>query len=435
MSQKSAYVTLNLRKGATEEEIKQSYLSLVKRYDPERHTERFMVIQKAFERLSSPEKRAQEDILAFNPAKGQFQFLDEEKEALPDEEIAKRLEAAEAFCAAPNGSEEAVAEASKSLMLASAHHIRRKQYQKAIEYWERILRIDPSHPRAKNNLIFAYCSLAFSYAEHELTQEAINLWIRASEMNPDDGATLHNLALACENEGRAEEAQRYWNETLRRWRADLERNPDDEYLKNCILEVHRHHGGKLLDTAGREGREAGAEAKQQAVKSYEEILKINPDDFEANYQVAASHMENRRWNEAVEQLKAMMRKFPKNVEVLNLLGWAMLNSGQIDPAFMVWRQSATIDPKNPSTKDNMVRAHLQLGKKCREQGQFNTALKHFKSLLRILGPRNPEVHFEIGSTYYMKGDRRAAYLSFQDVLKLDPKNQNAKRLLAELRMR
>ena len=438
--QNNAYATLQLRKGCTDEQIKEAYLTLVKRFDPERHTDRFMIIQNAFERLTDPVRRAHEDILTYNAVRGRLMFTDEEKAEVPEADVETKISTLEAS-ANGNGNDDLFEQLAFALMQLSACHVRRKRLREAIGIWERVLQIDPTHQRAKNNLIFGLSYLALSYAEHELFDEAVPLWVRASQMNPDDDAILHNLALACEGSGNTAEAERYWGETLRRWKRTLEKNPDDQYLKNCILEVHRLHGGRAIDRASSAPATDGtvvAEPKQQvqrAVQEYKEILKINPDDFDAQFQIAGGQMEQGQWKEAVETLKGLMRKFPKNVEVLNLLGWALLNSGQIDAAFLIWRESLKIDAKNNEAKNNILRAHLELGKRCREQGQHNSALKHFKSLLKILGMQNPEVHFEIGSTYYLKGDRRSAYVEFQYVLKLDPKNQNARRMLQELRMR
>ncbi|MCX7012212.1 MAG: tetratricopeptide repeat protein [Candidatus Sumerlaeota bacterium] len=436
MARQGAYAILNLRKGATDEQIKESYIRLVKRFDPERHTDRFMVIQNAYDRLTDPVKRAREDVLAFTPVQGRFQFLDEEKAEADEAALEKTIAQMEGELEKGDGAEEKYEALAKALMLLSAQSIRRRQYQRAIDAWERILQIDPTHQRAKNNLIFARCSLAYSYAEHELYEEAIEMWVRASQMNPDDDATVHNLALACEAAGRKDEAERYWAEALRRWKLTLDRTPDDEYLRNCILEVHRHHGGRAMEAAPAAAAAGqGAAASASAVKEYKEILKIAPDDYEAQYQIAVSQMEQRQWSEAVESLKTLIRKNPKSVEAMNLLGWALLNSGQIDAAFMAWRQSIQIDPKNLETRDAIIRAHLDLGKRCREQGQYSSALKHFKSLVKIVGPKNPEVHLEIGSTYYLKGDKRAAFLEFQAVLQLDPRNQAARKMMQELRMR
>jgi tetratricopeptide (TPR) repeat protein len=50
-------------------------------------------------------------------------------------------------------------------------------------------------------------------------------------------------------------------------------------------------------------------------------------------------------------------------------------------------------------------------------------------------PNSAEVHFEIGSTYSMKGDIASAYREFSITLNIDPKNQLAKKAISALKMR
>jgi lipoprotein NlpI len=59
---------------------------------------------------------------------------------------------------------------------------------------------------------------------------------------------------------------------------------------------------------------------------------------------------------------------------------------------------------------------------------------HFKALLRYL-PKSPEVHFEIGTTYLMRGDLPSAFQAFNTVLKIDPRNKLAKKALSELKLK
>jgi tetratricopeptide (TPR) repeat protein len=106
----------------------------------------------------------------------------------------------------------------------------------------------------------------------------------------------------------------------------------------------------------------------------------------------------------------------------------------VDNAFGTWKRSLALEPKNYATRDNLVRAHLSLGKKLRESGLYTPALVHFKALLKYL-PKSPEVHFEIATTYMLKGDNASAYQEFQTVVDLDPKNKMARKALSELRTR
>ncbi|MCX7765790.1 MAG: tetratricopeptide repeat protein, partial [Candidatus Sumerlaeia bacterium] len=263
------------------------------------------------------------------------------------------------------------------------------------------------------------------YKTHGLYEEALELWEQALQMNPDNTPLLHNIALAYDLCGKKDKAQVYWMEVVKRWRAELELHPDNEYLKNLIIEVHKHYGA--LSSGEKKDKET-------TVQQYREILKIKPDDPEAHYQIAVTLMDEQKWEEAIQELNRLLEINPKNVDVLNMLGWALLNSGQVDAAFNTWKKSLQIDPKNNVTRDNIIRAHLSLGKKLRESGLYTPALVHFKALLKYL-PNSPEVYFEIGSTYLMRGDLASAYQSLNTVLKLDPRNKLAKKTLAELKLK
>jgi hypothetical protein len=88
--------------------------------------------------------------------------------------------------------------------------------------------------------------------------------------------------------GHLPEAAAYWKETVKRWRAQLEREPDNEFLKNCIIEVLREHTGPetVIDASAHSKETApdgGPRAKAaKSIDDYREILKLNPDDFEAH---------------------------------------------------------------------------------------------------------------------------------------------------------
>ena len=71
-TERNPYAVLNLQNGAPDQEIKKAYFEMVKRYDPEKHTEQFIIIQNAYKRLRDNESRAREDIYIYNHLKGEF---------------------------------------------------------------------------------------------------------------------------------------------------------------------------------------------------------------------------------------------------------------------------------------------------------------------------------------------------------------------------
>lgn len=426
METKNSYSAMGLRKGASEEEVKKAYVDLVKRFDPEKHTDRFMVIQSSYEVLRDPAKRAHEDILIFNPIKGRFLFTAEEQTNEPDVVVNQKVKELEQAVGKNANDYESRNNFMHALMMRSFKKVRKRLWAEAIEDWEKVLEADPTHQRAKNNLLYSLIQLGCSYADHGLDNEALELWGKALHMNPDDENLIHNLAIASEQAGKTEQAKKYWGETLKRWQAKIDRDPDDTYTKNCIIEVRRHHGGQPLEIE----RESGA----VSIEEYREILKLNPDDFDAQYKISTSYMEEHSWPEAIAALKKLLVKFPKNIEVLNLLGWAFLNSGHIGESFQTWNRSLAIDPKNYSTREAMIKGRMSMGRAFRNKGMHTQALVHFKALIRFT-PKSPEVHMEIGQTYMLKGDKRSAAMAFRKVLSLDPKNKMAKQSLSDMKLR
>lgn len=425
---KSAYVTLNLRKGANETEIKKAYVEMVRQYDPEQHTDMFMKIQDAYERLRDPVKRAHEDVFNYNYVSGDFNFTPEEKveDGLPElnESIVKMVEQVKAAPADPEKRVGLILQ----LMKRSYRHAMKKLWTEAIKDWVGVLQVDPTHQRAKNNLLFSYLYLGYYYAVHDLLEEAIDLWEKALRMDPDNVPLIHNLALATDRLPAPEKSQKYWAETVRRWKLLLDKTPDDEYQKNCIIEVHKHHGGRALSGA------QTSETKQEAIDQYREILKFDPSDFDAQFNIANALMEEAKFEEAIDQLKKLALQHPKNLEIVNLLGWAYLNAGKFEMAFTTWRRGLARDPNNHTIRTSVISARMNVGKKLKEAGHFTQALVHFKELLRIV-PNEWEIHFELGDTLLRRGDKRNALIEFQKVLELDPKNKAARKAVSDIRMR
>ncbi len=446
MAERNAYAILGLRKGASEQEIKKAFIEMVKRYDPEKHTERFMIIQNAYKRLQDPKRRAQEDLMTFNAPLGEFHFNDDEKAADTDlNHLNQAIRDTDIKIRDTGGADPGLRAALiRTLMQRSYVNVQKKLWAEAIRDWNEILKQDTGHFRSKNNLLFAYVALGHSYAQHQLQEEAAELWEKALQMNPDNVDVIHNLAVCHEQLGNREKAQKYWAETVKRWKARLDQESDNEYLRNLIIEAHRHSGGAMdakaataMSSGGAPGAPttAAGAAKSSAIEQYREVLKLNPNDFEAHFQICQSLMEEQKWEEAAAELERLSRAHNRNIEVLNLLGWAQMNSGRVDDAFQTWRRGLTIDPKSFATKDTLVRAHLTLGKKLREQGLFTPALVHFKQLLRYLGEDSPEVHMELGITFDMKGDIRSAAAEYNRVIQLDPKNKLARKALTDLKMK
>ncbi len=423
MQEQNAYSVLGIRKGATQDEIKAAWVEMIKKYDQEKHTDRFMAIQGAYETLRDPVRRAAQDVGAFNHIKGSFHFTSDERSEESDEDLQKRVADLEPRIKGPDVSEEDRRLFVRTLMQRSFKLASKRQWEDAVAEWKRVLEVDPTHQRARNNILHSYVTLGYSYAEHELYPQAVDLWEKALQMNPDEPALLHNLALAYEKSSRAEDAARCWEEVLRHWKKRLDEDPEDLYTQNCIVEVRRRH-------SGHGGRDEGP----RSLEDYEEILKLKPNDFDAQFGIATILMDEQNWDAAIERLNTLSAQYPKNIEVLNLRGWAYLNDGQIEAAFQTWNRALTLDPRNHATREAVIKARMSIGRAFRKKGMHTQALVQFKALLR-LDPKSAEANLEIGKTYMEKGDRRSAAQAFAQVMRLDPKNTAVKQYVSDMKLR
>ncbi len=135
-----------------------------------------MVIQEAYKKLKDIKKRSKEDILVFNYVKGEFAFNIEEKNTPAFETLNHDIKQFEGKLQENPGDPEIKRKILLLFMQRSFHSVRKKRWGEAIEDWQRVLNLDPTNTRAKNNLLFSYLTLGYSYAQHGLVSEAMDLW-------------------------------------------------------------------------------------------------------------------------------------------------------------------------------------------------------------------------------------------------------------------
>lgn len=428
MADESAYSILNIHKGAGEAEIKQAYVEQVKKFNPERHPDKFIQIQKAYEKLRDPEQRAKEDVFSYNYVAGDFNWANDEKTEEEASAILDRIKKNEEIFAADATNATVKADILSDYQRLSYVHARQKLWSDAINDWTAILRIDATHQQAKTNLTSIFTNLGYFYAQQEMFVDSIKMWENALKLNPASLDIVHNLAIVSDKTEDEIRSKRYWTETIKRWKQNLDKNPDDAYLKALLVEVHRHHGGKAVE------RIPTAETREEAIANYRQVLNINPDDFDAAYSLSAALLEEKQFEESINILKQLLAKHPQNMDVVNQLGWSFLNAGKFEIAFNTWRRGLTMDPRNTGIRESILRARMAVGKKLKEGGHYTQALVHFKELDKM-SPNQPEVHFEIGEIFLRRSDRRSALVCFQKVLELDPKHKGAKRAISDIKMR
>jgi tetratricopeptide (TPR) repeat protein len=439
-SEENPYLRLGVRKWATDQEVKMAYIRMVKRYNPEAFPDKFIQIRKAYEHLRTPARRAKVDILVFNEIKGGIGYKNVE---LSTESLVKLNRQVEEFEKAEGGAPtrgDARVEYLNLRRQRSIGYAEKGMWHEALDEWEKIVVADRSDRESRRNLVVGHSRLAYQLACRERHDEAVVHWEKALANAPDSVEIIHNLAIAATLTGKTEKQRERWVRTLALWNERLKKDPESAYLQNLIVETHKFFGGEFLNTeksspaqkapAGQPaGRSAGPSKPGQpptpAGGKTGTVPSQGFDSFTASKELGIACMDRKNWQAAIHAFNKCLAEQPESVEILNYLGWANLNAGEVDEAFRLWNKALKIEPGNKETRDNLVRAHLKVAKHLENQRVWAPALVHLKSVLS-LDPKNAEVYARLGNVYKERGDTISAIEHWQKVLELDPKNRHVR---------
>lgn len=413
------YDVLGIRKWASIHDIKRAYYGLVRKYSPELYPEKFIEIRRAFDVLRYPQKRAQADLLIYNEIPGNIGFKGIE---IKTESLVKLNKAIKDLEGKNWENDPALrAEMLNLLKKRSLVYVSKSYWHEAIADWNRILQVDSKDREARRNLVQGYARLGYSYALNGFLPKAVDVWREILKHNPRCLEAIHNIAIASTHLKNAAQEKEFWEKTLDLWSEQLNGDGSNDYLKNLIVETHKYFGGRFISQK---------KSVYEAPRHQEVIKQIG--GFEENKQLGEAFLGNQNWAQAINSFEKCLEEKPDNLEILNMLGWAYLNSGSINKAFSCWKKAYKIAPNDPKSLENLVQGHLTVGKGLRAQKAFGQALVHFKSIQKLM-PQLPEALMEIGTTYALKGDYQAAIEQWQEVLRLDPDNKFAKKAIQEAR--
>jgi protein O-mannosyl-transferase len=263
--------------------------------------------------------------------------------------------------------------------------------QEAIAQCEQALQIDPDYTDAHNNLGIALMGQG-------RLQEAVEQWELALRIEPNYPDAHYNLGVAMEKAGRAQEA-------ITQYEQALQINPDYADAHNnlgtaLVGQLLRGEGSELnhRDTESTE-REGGRETYGQsngavgrpapnaqgggagrvmaeAIRHYEEAVRIRPDYPEAHYNLGFAFVQLGRMQEGIEQYQLAVRFKPDYAEAEDNLGVALAQTGRVPEAINHFQQALRINP-------DFAEAHNNLGGALMEQGRLAEAIKEFEQAVRI----------------------------------------------------
>jgi tetratricopeptide (TPR) repeat protein len=163
---------------------------------------------------------------------------------------------------------------------------------------------------------------------------------------------------------------------------------------------------------------------REAIRSYEEALRIDPNFVEAHSNLGIALVQQGRLPEAIRHYEEALRINPDFAEAHNNLGTAFLRLGKRPEAIQQLEQALRLKP-------NYVEAHNNLGAALAQAGRVPEAIAHYQEALR-LNPDYAEAHSNFGSALMQEGKLPEAVEQYQQALTLNPNLTAARDSLARL---
>lgn len=255
------------------------------------------------------------------------------------------------------------------------------QYDQAIDFYHRALRLRPDFSEARSNLGWAL----YQRGDRE---GAIEMLRRSVQEAPNLASAQNNLGWALYGLGRHTEA-------IAALRQALQCKPDFALAHNNL--------GMAL---------AGIGQIEEALGEYRQATRLQPAFAEAHYNLAIALSQLTREDEAIVAYKHVLSLNPQHQRAHNNLGWLLYQKGRHSEAEAELRQALAANPL-------FIRAMNNLGQVLTAQGRFDEAVAMYARLLQQ-EPGHVEACNNLGIALAKQGKGDKAVQWFKEALKFRP---------------
>ncbi len=274
--------------------------------------------------------------------------------------------------------------------------IERRNYDEAVQWLEKALRLRPEDARNRYNLGIAYLHLGKD-------EKAREQFIRAEERGRNDVAMLEKLGEAYTRMKDYERSKEIYEEILKKNRRNVR-------VLARLGEIHYEKG-----------------EYDRALEFFRRITDIEPAT--ENARVAWLNIGNilddmQRYNEAIEAYNRALTISPKDHMAHYNLGIAYEHAGKPEKAVQAWQEASRLSKDDPSPRLAIADLYYQ-------KGYYDEAEKAYRDITRDW-PRLQEPHFRLASIYYKRDRLDFALKAFERTVELDNNTSMARRALINI---
>lgn len=293
----------------------------------------------------------------------------------------------------------------------------------ALEHFKKALEENRAYEPARRNLYSVYLNGGNELINKKKYNEAIELLQDGLKMFPDKPEVLNALGTAYSEIGEYEEA-------LAQFKQAILINPGFSTAKSNMASCYNNMGVKY----------AKMDRWEEANEAYEKASKLAPEKEGPKKNISALY-----WNQAMQFVNSgndtaainayleFLKREPNNKDGYNNLGATYSRLGNNKAAVDALEHAFQIDPNSEGIKSNLTLAHQRWGIELLDAKAYSDALREFNKAL-ALTPDSSGIHVCIAMSYSKLDKIDEAIQHVNSALSLDPKNENAKKILMNVRI-
>jgi tetratricopeptide (TPR) repeat protein len=296
-------------------------------------------------------------------------------------------------------------------------------FAQALVYLKKAVELDRIYEPAKRNLYRIYLGAADDYISKKMYNKAIELLNEAVGVFPDRPEIFNQLGIVYSEMGRYDDA-------LKQYEFAFRINPGFGTANNNIASCYNNIGIKLAES----------ERWNEAITAYKKAIELAPDlegpkkNITALYWNQAQHFVSiGKDKEALNVYIELLSHDPNNGDAYNNLGAIYSRLGNNKDAVTILEHALQIDPESEDVKSNLAVAHQKYGIELIEKRSYESALDQFVKTLE-LSPNNPDAYVCLAMIYEKLGKYDEATRNVGLALEIDPKNNNAKKIIWNLKI-
>lgn len=263
---------------------------------------------------------------------------------------------------------------------------KKKDFDKAKEKYEEILKINPKASEV-------YGNLGVIYKIKGDIQNAIKFYVEAIKINPKNPSVFNNL-------GNAFKEIKNYKMAIQAFSDAIKLNPKDFNAFNNL--------GIVYESMGDNNR---------AIAAYKEAIKVNPTHAKSINNIGVVLYKQKRYKESAQIFEIALQTDPNYNEVYSNKGAAYNKAKDYEKAI---ESLETAIKKMP----NHSGAYTNLGNVYNKTHDYKTAAKmHEKSI--ALDPKGSNAYSNLGTSYKYLGLAAKSIASYKKAIELDPNFVNA----------